>query len=261
MVKEIYEKDKLEASDIKELVYQNILAVVIRNFYPADIAHKIAEKIMACPNRGYYNRESELARIGMAHFEVDSIESNQRYHDFAVEWIQDLRSMFKPYLSPIDKLRLTLEEMWPSGAALQTLNGLKCFVGICRILDPMITINPHYDRLDRDYCTDIEQANRLLGQLSANIYLQIPDKGGELELWIEDQNSKKIQALNKDGYFGIELEKMGVPEFSIRPNPGDLIIFNTRLYHGIRSGEGNSRISIGTFIGYAGDQLPLTYWS
>lgn len=257
----IYEKNKLEMSDIKGLIFQSISAVVIRNFYPSDIAYKMAQKIMASPKRGYYNREGKLARIGMAHFEIDSAESNKKYHDFAIQRIQNLRSMFKPYLSPIDELRLMLEEIWPHGAVLQTLNGLKCFVGICRILDPMTVLKPHYDRLDRDYCTDTEKVQHLQGQLSANIYLQVPNKGGELELWMEDQSSKKIQDLNIDGYFGIAASKMPPPKFSIKPNPGDLIIFNTNLYHGIRSGEGSSRISIGSFIGYTGDQFPLTYWS
>ncbi len=46
-----------------------------------------------------------------------------------------------------------------------------------------------------------------------------------------------------------------------RPEPGDLLIFNSRKMHAVSPGTGRSRLAVSCFVGYRGKQQALTYWS
>ncbi len=242
--------------NLKYLLEEKILAIRIPNFISKEICNFSAKKILDRSDKGYFNKAKEIGRIGLAHFEVNSIEKFNEYHDNALKNTERLRDIFDPYLSPIDKLRLKLEEVWPAGAGLEILYGRKCFVGICRIIDPSVSLLAHNDRLDRD-SPDSYQAASLLGQLSANIFVQVPDHGGGLLLWDKGPSSEEEYIKLKNGKYGIQHEVLGDPALTIHPTQGDLVIFNTRKYHGVAPGVGASRINVGMFIGYKGNSSPL----
>jgi len=196
----------------------------------------------------------------MAHFEIDSPEALNKYHKSALTNTERLRTIFLPYLSPVDKLRVVLEDIWPAGATTEVLGGKKCFVGICRIMEPFVELLAHNDSLERD-TPELVEAKTLLGQLSACVYLQVPDVGGGLRLWMKGPANENEYCQLKGNSYGISMEKLGPPMYLIEPEMGELVIFNTSKYHGVAPGQGSSRINVGLFIGYRGDDLPLTYWS
>ncbi len=49
----------------------------------------------------------------------------------------------------------------------------------------------------------------------------------------------------------------------IKPETGDLIIFNPRNLHAIQPSESGDeeRITISSFLAYCGDKKPLKFWS
>jgi hypothetical protein len=245
---------------IKSLISGDSVAVRIKNFCSKRICDEISKKLQTHPSVSSFNKANEIGRIGMAHFEIDGPEKFLNYHENALENTEKLRDIFSPYLSPIDKLRVILDEKWPAGAMLETLYGRKCFVGICRIMQPSIELLAHNDRLDRD-SPDSIQAKSLLGQLSACIYLQIPEEGGQLRLWMKEPESEEKYFNLIGNNYGVQLEKLGLPKYEIFPEQGELIIFNTRRYHGVAPGRGRPRINVGLFIGYRSDYTYLSYWS
>lgn len=256
----ILETSVLLEEDIIKLTRGDHGMIIARNYYDHEICTIIAEKLDNSVERGSFTKAKDISRIGMAHFDIVSNDTFDKYHANAIRSINELRRIFQPYLSPIDKLRLNLEEIWSSGTHLETLYGKKCFVGICRIIAANVSLDPHTDRLDRD-SPDSYQAKSLLSQLSANIYMQVPEKGGALELWPHEPDEDEYKKMKSSDHYGVSRELLGSPALSIRPEPGDLILFNPRKFHAVSEGKGQDRICIGAFIGYRGDNQPLSYWS
>ncbi len=255
---EVMAYEQLTADSVVALVDGSIGLVRIPEFCPEVQRDAAVKRLTGHSDRGYYNKAEAVGRLGIAHFEIDSAATLEKYYDKATSSIRELRKIFSPYLSPMDHLRLLLEEVWPAGAILQKIEEKNCFVGITRILDPTGDLLPHTDRFDREYdsniCTD------LMGQLSASIYLQVPEQGGELELWSIELTEEEELNLRGDSY-GIDREALAAPQLTFQPRDGDLLIFNTRMLHAVRPGVGTTRVSLGAFIGYWGKDRPLTYWS
>lgn len=253
-------KDLFNFYDLMGVIDGKVAALRIPNFCSQEICREVSMRILKYPKKSNFNKAKDIGSIGMAHFNIDGPEANEIYHQNAISNTQMLREIFSPFLSPVDKLRLSLEEIWPAGANLELLYGKKCFVGICRIMEPTIELLAHNDRLDRD-SPDSLQAKSLLGQLSACIYLQVPSEGGGLRLWMSEPCSEDEYEKLKDGSYGIATEKLGNPIHVIEPQQGELVIFNIRKLHGVAPGKGNPRINVGAFIGYRGVHQPLSYWS
>ena len=252
--------EKITLDDLKNIFSEKIECIKIPNFFPGDLCSIISQKILGRSDKGCFNKANEIGRIGLAHFEIDTIERFNEYHNNAINNIDRLRKIFNPYLSPVDHLRLILDEIWPSGAKLETLYGRKCFIGICRIIDQSVQLLAHNDRLDRD-SPDSIQAASLVKQLSANIYIQTPYTCGELALWKKEPKNEDEYKKMKNGKYGIETKLLGAPDVIIAPRSGELVIFNARRYHAVYQGNGRSRINVGMFIGYRGEHTSLSYWS
>ncbi|MBP9722103.1 MAG: hypothetical protein KBD64_02970 [Gammaproteobacteria bacterium] len=59
----------------------------------------------------------------------------------------------------------------------------------------------------------------------------------------------------------VDRSKIGQPLLTIKPQPGELVLFNPTRYHAVTAGQGNKRVSVSCFIGYRGEYSPLTLWS
>lgn len=106
------------------------------------------------------------------------------------------------------------------------------------------------------------------GQLSYFMVLQYPEQGGELTiydmLWPEIQ--KKDDFHNNEYVFNEDGEKVflkNVESFSVRPEPGDILVFKGGpIWHRVEEIEGNRpRITFGGFINFSKDKKNFYYWS
>ena len=89
----------------------------------------------------------------------------------------------------------------------------------------------------------------LKNQLSAILYLQSPEKGGELTIFNKMWH-KKDECMRKPEFgYSSDLIK-NVSKTTIAPVEGNMIILNPNFYHQIESISGTkSRISLGFFFG------------
>lgn len=249
----------LTSALLKEMFEKKIHAVVVKNFTDSKICNVASQKLMSSQIKEYTNAPG-IGRVGISFFETsNNHEMEKAYFDQALKNINDTRKIFHPHPSPMDRLRLILDEIWPAGSNLDTRNRQKMFVGLCRSLENSREILPHEDVLERDDPSNLGQPP-LKVQIAANVYLQVPEKGGELELYPTKHTTELYDALRKNSY-GISRDKLPKPMLTIKPETGDLVIFDANHTHSVAKVEGVVRLTISNFIGYRGDDYPLKVWS
>lgn len=207
-----------------------------------------------------YVNVSEVRRIGMAFYETElKPELIEQYFRIAKTNQDALRKACEPVGSPLDTLQCLLDEIWPHGAGLQTLFGRKMFVGLSRMVEPDTSFLAHHD-IFADDAPGVPEATSLKAQFAANIYFQVPDVGGELLIWHRPMSSPEFNRRRK-GRYGIPIDELPPPDLPVKPGQGDLLIFDSQKIHAVASPKGSPRTAVSFFIGYRGDDQPLTYWS
>jgi 2OG-Fe(II) oxygenase superfamily len=255
-------REQLSAQDIIDLCEGRVRAIHLRNYYPPIYAQLLSERLLAHPLFGHYHNAPKLGRVGMAYFEtMGQPELRAIYYDKAMDWIRQIRAAAAPYQSPMDLLRLQLQECWAQGANLETVDARPMFVGLARVFEENAGAEPHQDHLLKVSGPDCPSAQSLVTQLAANIYLRLPAAGGELELWSLKPSAAEFRALKAPGRFGADRQLLPEPDTVIRPGIGDAILFDSTHLHSVRPSRNGVRVSLSCYIGYRGPGAPLTYWS
>jgi hypothetical protein len=197
----------------------------------------------------------KIKDFGMAYYEVNDKSSKKLYYEQTLPSITALREIFYPFLSPINKMRLVLDDQWDKGASRLNLGEGKMFIGLARALKG--NVFPHEDKLERDDRNAVSKVN-YISQAAFNCYLRIPDVGGALQVWnlsLEDEY-KQLSG----NYYGINRSLLPPPAVTIYPEVGELIIFHSRCLHAVAESS-KERISVSGFILYQGKEAPLHLWS
>ncbi|MBH2760546.1 2OG-Fe(II) oxygenase [Serratia ureilytica] len=249
----------LNENDLKELFSGEALAIHIKGYVDSNISNKLSDFFLSHNDLEHYPHDIKkgdefiyidygVDRVGVSYNttfgQPKNSASYKRYFDKALPTMRGVRNFCSPLLSPFDKFRLELDEVWSPGASIANFEGRKMLAGMARVMKrPELSVlgekQPHVDGLQ-------EQSVNLQGQFSVNIYIRPTSSGGELELW--DVPPIPITTLIEDNP---EYDWRGeLPQsVIIKPGQGDLIIINTRKPHTIRSFTEECRISIQSFIG------------
>lgn len=257
----IIEAPALTRENLLKLVQGRALALRIKGYYAKETSAEVARRLLAHPRFGFYANAGDIGRVGMSFFEtLVSDELRDLYFAQAAETMKDLRGACTPYASPIDLLRVELEELWPAGAQLLTMNGKSMFVGLARVFRGKAEAIPHQDILRRDAAT-FPLAARLTAQLAANVYLQPSEEGGELELWGMSYSDEEYDARRWKASYGLDRERIRESRALLRPETGDLILFNATQVHAVRPTLRGTRVTVSCFVGVQTTAEPLVYWS
>jgi hypothetical protein len=180
-----------------------------------------------------------------------------------VKDIQSLRDTLSPYQSPIDKFRLELDELWPKGCNLKSINREKMFVGLTRVFKAGVEADAHQDVLEWDDNSD--DAKNIKNQLAFNVYLRLPEEGGELKLWNLSFSQKEYlqKSNNQSGKESfIHPTYTPDPDVVIKPKLGEMILINSYRLHGVNKSKGDKlRVSNACFVAYEHSQKALNVWS
>ncbi|TAK75238.1 MAG: 2OG-Fe(II) oxygenase [Gammaproteobacteria bacterium] len=255
----IIQTNRLYENDLLQLFNKEILAIRIPDYYPLALCELSKQRLLQNGIQHYINAPS-IGRNGMAFYETENDpEKIEQYYYRSRVNIEQIRQIFHPNFSPLDKLRLELQEAWASGANIENIHDRKMFVGLCRLLEPNVDFLPHQDIFHLDSKDNI-RARSLKSQVAANIYLDIGNEGGEIDLWSYGFNDNIYPEMLDENSYGMSRSKLSAPTLSIKPKVGELVLFNGRNLHAVRPSK-TVRISIACFIGYRGKEYPLTYWS
>lgn len=251
--------DELTLDALRSLIDNETLILRVPRFASNELCDRVSERLQ---NVGYedYRNAPSVGRIGMSFFETGGKrELMEHFYKTALPNIHVFRDACAPYASPIDVLRCALDEIWPLGANLQSVSGRKMFVGLSRNMRPGTPLLAHHDIFAR-LAPDDPEAHDLIRQMAANIYVDVPEEGGELIMWRNEISDAEFLERRGDKY-GMFLEDLGPPDIVVKPERGDFIIFNARKMHAVAAGAGKDRLTLSCFVGYRGEDRPLTFWS
>lgn len=260
---------QLNEQALMSFLSNQVTALHVKQYVSPKLCRLLSQYFIEHEHRTKYQRKIELnhqstildygvERIGGAYNTTygkskRSPEWKAYYHQ-ALQGMQQLRQICSPYLSPIDRLRVELDEQWPQGCNLANFEGRKMFAGLGRVCDAenshVLAEYPHTDSLPQIYAM-------LAQQFSANVYLQLPNSGGELEIRDLPPIDPEESTINLS--FKILWGRAGEP-ILIKPAVGDLVLFNSRKPHLVRSFKRGTRVTLQCFLGVYPDQR-LVLWS
>lgn len=252
-------RNLLTADHIRTLARNEARIIQVQSFVSRAAAEIISGGAIGLGYKPYINVD-KVRRIGMAYYETEHKDALiEKYFLTAQSCLEQLRSACDPVGSPMDTVRCLLDEVWPAGAHLQTLFGKKMFVGLSRMVEPDTTFLAHHD-IFADDAPGMSESESVISQFGANVYVQMPEKGGELLMWHRNLNVTEFDEM-RAGEYGIHIADLPPPDVVLKPGVGDLLIFDAHKLHAVASPKEKARLALSFFVAYRGDDRPLTYWS
>lgn len=259
-MKALMVSESLTTEAVVALIADEVQVVRVQDFYVADACDHVAEALVSSSLYGEYVNAKNIGRVGMAFFEAASSPSLlEQYLSSSRLWLEQMRALSAPYLSPIDKLRVAMDETWPGGATLARLRHRPMFSGLIRVFENGGHAEPHLDNTGWDaeaLGLGAETASPV--QIAANVYLQVPSKGGELNIWAHRPDRDDFASRQMPGTYGLNVSDLPSP-ITIWPTKGELILFDSRRIHAVGS-AGERRVTASTFITHSGKQHDALYF-
>ena len=258
--REVVSAPELTRQHLDALFNREICVLRVSEFCAPELASRMADWLLAHARVEQYGHE-ELKQDGTLeylYYGVDRVGVPfnktlgpngeafcETYYREALPGIRRLRASIGCDLTPVDRLRLELDEIWPNGANVAAFEGRKMFVGIARIMQAERSKPseqfPHFDGV-------LPNIFPFDGQFGANIYLRVPDEGGELQVWGAPPENEEIVR-----------SKLGEPT-RIKPSRGDLVLFDAGRVHAIGAFTKGVRVGLHCFVGYKKDH-PIQLWN
>lgn len=164
---------------------------------------------------------------------------------------RDAQLEFDARVAAVERL---LNSAWRYGVGGHTVGDTPLRRGIMRVNlarspCPRFAVLPHVDVVP----SDIVHVAR---QFSCNLYLALPEHGGELLIWpvLEQFVHMSLGPDNK-----IDPERLP-PPIIVKPEAGDAIILNSRTPHAVAGFEGGVRATHSCFLGFS-SQEPAMMWA
>lgn len=179
----------------------------------------------------------------------------ERYGQESARYVDQLREVCAPGPTPGERLAAALAAVWPG-----PVNGLRAgeaatYSGIGRITEPrarLLEASPHVDALPTEFGVPT--------QLGANLYLSVPDDGGEaggLQVWPGPPVTPEDVYLR--GVTSFDRAALAEPT-TVVPAAGDLVILSTHRPHAVLQFERGRRVSMHSFVSRLADG-GLAVWS
>jgi len=260
----IKQSAELVQKDLADLLSGKILALRIYPFADKSVCQRWQKSLK---QKGRLNRYSNatnvpVTRIGMTLFEIENNpEKITQYLEEGQLTISYIRKIFGE-INPLEQMIEKFTTCWQAGCEIQEMSKTKMNPGIIRSFESTLNggLPPHIDCILKDL-SDNNEFRSIECQLAANLYFDISDKGGELELWNYAPNSLELNELFTGDYDFIDKEKIPVTSQKITPKEGELILFRSNCIHSVTECEGGTRSAASCFIGYYDEERPLTVWA
>ncbi len=227
-----------------------------RGFYGVDVCEAVLPAIRQACDASEYSLTSDLQSLGTSMGEAEQSPTHEEeYFLTAPQTRESIRAqLFRPYLSPIDTVRLLADEAWPAGATIARQGARPMLSGIVRRWVEGGHANPHIDQRELPILASLSLQRRI----AINVYLATPPPGlgGDIEFWGKIESESEYERMKRTDY-GVDRNKLGDPTFVITPRQGDLVAFDAARLHGVRGVKSGERVTAACFLGVRDTNHPL----
>jgi hypothetical protein len=253
------DRDDWGPAPFKSLLTGETACVVIDDFYSGAACSAIAENVQRLGLARSFTGENTVASYtGLAAMEL--ADRKEDYLAAVAEANRDRCRLLGDQPDPLEAVMQLLCKAWPAGAGVATEGERPYFAGVIRIFRKAVH---HTDSASRDLKGWSIAGIR--SQLSWNLYLAIPERGGEVQIWNrqwrgEDERAYRYDRARKKGYSPEVVD--GWRSVVVPPRIGRFVIFNALYYHTVLDVTGETpRLAMSSFVGVADDGNPLVLWS
>ena len=240
-----------ETSSYDDLITGKIPALIIPKVLSKPDCISLSSKIL---NMSEANNSSTKFGTSLS----SHIYEKQKYFLYSQKSNEILKNLFSEKISPITSIQQKISKLFGKKIYTATENGNAYSDSIIRIHGNDDSVHLHRD--NSNFEMSEFNVSRLKNQLSAILYLQSPDAGGELTIF-HKMWSKKDETMREPEFgYSSDLIK-GICQTKIKPIVGNMVILNPKFYHQIESISGlNSRITLGFFFGESSENC-LYSWT
>lgn len=197
---------------------------------------------------------AQVTRLGISQYEQGVRSSKEDYFAQAKQLSKAFSRIFRQSFPPVQRL---IEKLGNAGfdTAVMCEPGLgNYFAGNGKLRNGFSPIHADFAAQDsHGWLVSTAKA-----QLAWNLYLHVPEQGGELLLWDKLWHSKDDMYKVERSYYYSDAVVRGAKMLSVGVRPGEVIIINSRNYHAVA--ESKDRLAFGSFISVFYDNR-LRLWS
>ena len=229
-----------ETSSYDDLITGKIPALIIPKVLSKSDCISMSSKILDMSKTN--NSSTKFGTSLSSH-----IYEKQRYFSKSKKSNEILKNLFSENTSPLTFMQQKISKLFGKKIYTATENENAYSDAVIRIHGNDDSVHLHRD--NSNFEMSEYNVSRFKNQLSAILYVQSPDVGGELTIF-HKMWSKKDEMM-REPEFGYSSDLIrGVYQTKIRPIVGNMVILNPKFYHQIESISGlKSRITLTFFFG------------
>jgi hypothetical protein len=253
--------DRLTASLVSDLANEKLCAIHVRGFFPKAVARRAARTLSALGRHQVWvvaGRKTDTTfNIGLPRQYADASKAAAaRYRREAKRANAAIRAAFAPSASPLDLLRVQLDELWAKGARLGRFEGDAALAGLVRTVAPSTLLPGMAGERGVIHMDDLHRKRGDEHRLSSNLYLQMPSMGGSLSIWdvaVSEANQRNLVHRLCSG-LGFEVGSQEILHVALtRPHvidaqPGDLVLLDTARPHAVGGFTRGTRMSLQSWV-------------
>ena len=229
-----------ETSSYNDLITGKIPALIIPKVLSKSYCISISSKILDMAKTN--NSSTKFGTSLSSH-----IYEKQRYFSKSKKSNEILKNLFSENISPLTFMQQKISKLFGKKIYTATENGNVYSDAVIRIHESGDSVHLHRD--NSHFEMSEFNVSRFKNQLSAILYFQSPDVGGELTIFHKMWSKKDEMMREPEFGYSSDLIK-GICQTKIRPIAGNMVILNPKFYHQIESISGlKSRITLTFFFG------------
>jgi len=229
-----------ETSSYDDLITGKIPALIIPKVLSKSDCISISRKILNMSKT--HDSSTKFGTSLSSH-----IYEKQRYFSKSKKSNEILKNLFSENTSPLTFMQQKISKLFGKKIYTATENENAYSDAVIRIHGNDDSVHLHRD--NSNFEMSEYNVSRFKNQLSAILYLQSPDYGGELTIFHKMWSRK--DEIMREPEFGYSANLIrDVYCTKIKPIAGNMVILNPKFYHQIESISGlKSRITLGFFFG------------